>query len=223
MRTATLAVAVSALVCVIAAFLPVGHLDVGGRLFAAKTSRSLWALGHSSDGVRDFLASYKQSTAKKLGAKVLDKVADKLPGRARARAGDVQDVMATLDELRDEDVKLVGQIVAGVLWGVLGLSVALALLAWGLTPRSHALRLIGTIALAVILAALTVAVHLVLERVVREANAEVERELFTLRYGATLLPVGGVGALLASVLATVGFVRGRRHGLGPHRSRPTAA
>lgn len=210
MRTTTSVVVASALICLIAAFLPAGQLDVGGRLFAAKTTRSLWQLGHSSDGVRAFLRSYQKSTAKKIGAKVLDKVADRLPGRARSTAGDVQDALATLDSLKDEDVKLVGKIVSAVLWSLLGLCLVLAVLAFGLSPTSHALRLIATVLVALILAALTVAIYLVLDRVVIEANAEVERQLFTLRYASWLMPLGGVGALLASLASIVGFVRGRR-------------
>lgn len=209
MRVAAQAAIVCALLCVLGVFLPAGRLDLGGKLGASRTSRSFYQLGKSTDAVRAFLARYRASTAKHLGAKALDKLAPHLPGRLQSPTREVQDAMATLDELRDEDVRTVGTITAVTMWSLLALNLVVIALVFRTDGRTARLRVAAALVGSLLTAAIAVAVHLVLRTVVAEANAEVERTLFSLRGGAYLMPVAAVASTLAVIAWFAAYVRVR--------------
>lgn len=209
MESAARAAIVAAFACLVGVFLPAARLDVGGKLAAGATSRSFFTLGQSGGAVRSFLASYRQSTAKKIGAKALDKLAPHLPGKLKSPAGDVQDAIATLDELEDEDVARVGTIAAATMWSLLALELGLIALLYKTSARTRRLRVAGALVVATLGAVIAVAVCLVLRLVVREANAELERELLTVRGGTYVMPIAAVAALLGTLVWFVGYLRAR--------------
>jgi hypothetical protein len=208
-RLAASAAIVCALLCMVGVFLPAGQLDTGNRLVSHRTSQSLFQLGKSTDAVRAFVARYQQSTARKLGAKALDKLAPRLPGRLQSRAADVQDLNATLDAIRDEDVELVGKVTAATLWSLLGANLLVIALLFRLRARSSRLRVAAALLASLLTAALAVAVYLVLDRVVLEANREIGRPLFALRAGAYLMPAAAVAGFAAVVVTLIAYVRAR--------------
>lgn len=196
-----------ALLCVLAVFLPAAQLTIGGRLTQHRTSASFFELGRSQGAVEHFLKTYRQSTAKKIGAKVLDKVTPRLRGRAQSGAVDVQDALATLDSLRDEDVRTVGTIAAVTLWTLLGLNLALLALLYGVSVRSARLRIAAAALVALLAAAMGAAIYLVLRRVVDEANAELGANLLDLRGGAYLIPIATSLAGLSVLVVVIDFIR----------------
>lgn len=198
-----------ALGCVLGVFLPAGQLQVGGRIAQSTTSRSLYQIGKSTDSVESFLAKYRSSSARKLGAKALDKIAPKLPGRIQDQLGDVQDANATIESLKAEDIETVGAITAAVMWSLLGLNLILVALLVGVQPRSSRLRLAGAVVMALVTALLAVAVYVVLDQVVLAANEELGRPMFTLRGGAYVMPVAGVAAFVMVIITLVLYVRAR--------------
>lgn len=200
---------VLAFFCMVGVFLPAGRLDLGGKYAAGHTSRSFFQIGKSTGAVRTFVARYQASTAKRIGAKALDKVAPHLPGRLRGDAGDVQDAMTTLDDLRDEDVKLVGRIVATTMWSLLALNLLVIALLYGTTEHTRRLRVAAALAVSLVTALVAVAVCLVLRTVVAEANAEIEAPLFALRGGAYIMPATAVASFLATIAWFVFYLRAR--------------
>jgi hypothetical protein len=182
-------------------FMPTGQLLVKQPLATHRVERSLYQLGKSTSAVRRFLDAYRSSRVKKVGAKALDKVAPHLPGGLRSRAGDVQEAIAILDGLRDDDIDTAGKVMATTLWTLLTLQVLLILLLQGTDVGTGRLRVAAAVVSAVAVAAIAVGVHLALREIVAAANVELEREVFTLRNGAYLLPAAGLGA----AVATIGF------------------
>lgn len=190
-------------------FVPVGEVVIKTPVSTHQRAASLWELGGSKDAARTFLRNYRGSLGKKLGAKMLDKVAPRLPDRLQGHAMDLQDAMATLDNLKDEDIEKVGTATVAITWGFLGLNVALALLVYGLGATSGKLRLATASFVALLTAIVGAALYVVMSTVVTEANAEIGRPVFALRSGAYLLGATSVGALAAMIIATIGYARTR--------------
>ncbi len=214
MRLAAWSFAVCAALCVIGVFLPAAQLQLDGPSVTQRGSLSLYQLSNSEESVRELLAKYRDSTTKKIGARVLGKVAPHLKGRLKSRADDAQDALDTLDAIEDEDVKLVGTITSITMWSLLGLEAMIAVLIFGLTSRSSRLRPIGALIGSLLVAAIGVAILLVLRRVVAEANAELDAELgrsmVSLRAGAYVIPLAAVGTLVAMIALLVAHTRARR-------------
>jgi hypothetical protein len=202
----------AAFLCCVGLFTPVGQLDLTGRSIVRTTSISLFKLGNSKDDVREFLSGYRGSKTKKVGAVVLDKVSPHLRGRAASDAADVQEAMAALDQLRDEDIDKVGTFVAVVVWSLLVLNVLGAYLMLAAHPpsgRGRGRAIAGTIT-ALFTSVIAVGVYVGLSRVVAEGNHELGRDMLSLRAGAYLVPIGAVGSLVAAITLMVSFVRHRR-------------
>ena len=115
--------------------------------------------------------------------------------------------MATLDNLKDEDIEKVGTATVAITWGFLGLNVVLAVLVYGLGATSGRLRLAGATFVALLTAIVGAALYFVMSTVVTEANAEIGRPVFALRGGAYLLGATGVLALVAMIVAAIGYAR----------------
>lgn len=209
MRASVIAFLAAAFVCCVGIFLPAGQLDITGNSMVAPATISLYQLGSGEDDVRAFLDGYRDSVTKRVGAKVLAKVSPHLRGRARSDADDVQDAMAQLDTIRDEDIETVTTIAAAVMWTLLALNLLGAYLIIGASPvaRRGRARAVGATVTAVLAAALAIAVHLVLVRVVAETNGELGRAMFSLRAGAYVMPVAGAAALLAAVVTVLSAFR----------------
>jgi len=200
----------SVLACVVGVFLPAGELRVGDPALRQNRTISLYRLGKSKDAVRSFLTEYRDSKTRRIGAAVLDRVSPHLEGRLRSDAGDVQDAMAALDTIRDEDIETVGRITSATLWGFLALELIAGALLFGVSARTSRLRLAAAVGVALLGAAVGVAIHLVLGRVVAEANAELELSLFALRAGAYVIPVAAVAAAAATIAVLIGQATLRR-------------
>lgn len=200
MRAAVWAYLVCAFVCIVAVFLPAGQMTIGPPGLAKHEALSLYQVADSRDTVQSVLKKYRGSTSRAVGAVVLGKVSPHLKGRAASGASDVKDAMDALDSLKDEDVKTVGTITSVTMWTLLALQVAAGLVLFGITTMTSRWRIAGALVAAALSAAIGVAILLVLQRVVLEANREIELQLFSLRIGAYLIPLAA-GAGLVSVIA----------------------
>lgn len=197
-------------VCCAGVLLPAGEVDIAGPSMIQHSSISLYQLGKSKESVRAFLHGYRDSTTRKVGAKVLGKVAPHLRGRARADVADVRDTMEVLDTIKDEDIETVGTITSATMWTLLALNAVAALLVYGVTAATSRLRLGAALVAALLAATIGVGIHLVLRRVVAEANTELGRDLFSLRVGAFVIPIAAVAAAGAMIALLVAHTRERR-------------
>ncbi|HAY09102.1 MAG TPA: hypothetical protein DCY18_04055 [Thauera sp.] len=210
MRAAVWAYLVCAFLCVVAVFMPAGQLTIGTSPVAKHESLSLHDAANSQETVETILAKYRGSKGRQVGAVVLGKVAPHLKGKAASGASDITDAMDALDSLRDEDVKTVGTIATTTMWTLLGLQVVAALLLFGVATMSSRLRVVGALVATALSAAIGVAILLVLQRVVAEANRELELDLFSLRVGAYLIPCAACAGFAAVIAVLVLQTRERR-------------
>lgn len=209
-RAAVWAYLVCAFICVIGVFLPAGEMTIGSPSVAKHENLSLYQISDSQSTVQSVLAKYRGSKSRKVGAAVLGHVAPHLKGKAAEGASDVQDAMDALDSLKDEDVKKVGTITSVTMWALLALQVLTAIVLFGITAMTSRWRVIGALVATAISAAIGVAILLVLQRVVAEANNEVELQMFSLRVGAYLIPIAACAGLAAVVAILVLQARERR-------------
>ena len=209
MRIAGMAAIVCTCLSLAALFLPSGELVIREPMATHRAARSLYELGKSSGAVRGFLAKYRTSTAKKLGAKALDKLAPHLPDRYRGPAAELQDALTVLDGLRDRDIDTAGKVMTTILWSLISLQVLLILLVQGTEATTSRIRIYLALLIALLATAVAIGVYLALQRIVATANAELERELFRLRSGSWLLPASALAATVAVVAWLVGHARAR--------------
>ena len=142
MQLAVRAAILCACLCVVGIFLPAGQVSVRTPVSTHTRAASLYDLGARKDAAKDFLHKYRGSTARKLGAKAIDKLAGKLRGgRIRDGVVDAQDAMATLDALEDDDVETVGAIIVAVMWSLIGLNALTIALVWGAHVGSRRVRI----------------------------------------------------------------------------------
>jgi hypothetical protein len=209
-----------AFLCVVGVFLPTLELNLTGPSVAMRKGgkASLYEISNSQDTLRRVIGRYRESTARRVGTKVLGKVAPHLEGRLAGDASELQEAIDVLDTIKDEDIKLVGTITTATMWTLIGLEVVVVLLVLGVTARSGRLRVAGALVVAFLGAALAVAIHLVLRRVVAEANSEIERELFFLQIGAYVIPLAAVAGAGAMIWLLVAHARAHRLAAPPPRS-----
>ncbi len=210
MRVAAWVFAVCVLGCLVGVMIPAVMLDVGAAPVVQPTSISYFRLATSKDAARRFIDDYRGSRTRKVGVKVLRKVAPHLRGQVRADVADVQSTLDTLDQIRDEDIETVGTISTATMWTLLGLHLVVAALIFGVTVHTSRVRLAGAVVAALLAGALALAIHVALRRIVAAANDEVGRALFSLRAGAYLIPVASVVAACAILALIVAHTRARR-------------
>ncbi|HUQ04789.1 MAG TPA: hypothetical protein VM261_19945 [Kofleriaceae bacterium] len=223
MRAAVWAYLVCAFICVVAVFLPAGQMALGPPALAKRESLSLYQVANSQDTVQSILKKYRGSASRVVGGVVLGKVSPHLKGRAASGASDVRDAMDALDSLKDEDVKTVGTIATATMWALIALQIIAALLLFGVATVTSRVRVIAALLAAALSAAIGVAILLVLQRVVLEANKEIELEMFSLRIGAYLIPLAACAGLAAAIAVLVLQTRERRAwARGPQPGGPQA-
>jgi hypothetical protein len=200
-------------------FLPSGELTIRQPTATHRAVRSLYELGRSSDQVRAFIDDFRASPAKKVGARALDRLSPHLRGRLGEQAADVREAVAILDGLEDEELDTAGQVMAGVLWTMIGLHVLLVLLLMGTDVGTRRARVVLALVVAVLTAAMAIGVFVALDRIVDAANAEVGRAIFALQTGAYLLPAAALVSLAVVVAVVVTHAAARR-GWRPELTSP---
>lgn len=221
-RVTTIVAIVFACLTLAAVFLPSGELVISEPMATHRAERSLYELGKSSSSVRRFIAGFRSSTAKKLGVQALDRLAPHLSGRVAEEASELRDAVAILDGLEDRDLEKAGEVMAATLWTLISLNVLLVLLLQGTDVGTSRVRVILSLVLAVLAAAVAVGIYVALVRIVATGNSEVGRAIFALRSGAFLLPVAALVAL-ATVIAVVVTHAVARRGWRPERAVAHAA
>ena len=201
-RIATIIAVVATCLSLASMFLPTGELIIREPMATHRAARSLYDLGKSTGAVRGFIASYRSSQVKKIGVKALDRLAPHLPGRLQSQAAEVQEAVAVLDGLRDEDITTAGKVMAVTLWTLISLHVLLILLLQGTDVDTRRARVIFALMVSLLTTACAIGVHVALRRIVEAANLELDRQMFALRSGAYLLPLAALVSL-ATVVATV--------------------
>lgn len=201
-------------------FLETGEMTIKGPTKSHHAARSLYDLGKSSTAVGKFLATFRSSTAKKIGVKALDKLAPHLPGRVADQAAEVREAVAVLDGLRDQDIKTAGQVMTGILWSLIALHVLLILLVQGTDVETSRVRVVLAVIVSFLTTAVAVSVYVALSKIVEAANVELERDLFSLRSGAYLLPAAALVSLVTVLAMMVSHTIARRRRAAPAPTSP---
>lgn len=210
MRVAIWVLVAGAFLASVGVFVPAVRVELMGRAGQHDDSFSLYQVADSRDSVRELLARYQGSTVKQVGTRVLGKVAPRLGGKTRSGVDDVQAVAEALEDISDDDLRTIGTVTTVTLWTLLGLSAVVIVLAFPVNAGTRRLRIAGVVVAATLAAAIGVAIHLVLARVVAEAQVELEPALVTLRTAAYLIPGATVASLLGAIALVTTYARARR-------------
>lgn len=201
MRVASWAFVLCTALGAVAVFVPSIELRGAGEL-SKHAQLSLHAASTDRELVRRLIAAYHRSSKRQLGAAVLHKVTPRASGRPRAALEDARDAMDTLDEVSDDDVRTAGTIFTIVLWTLLGLEAVMAGLVFTELMRGtfRSGRLIAALAASVVVAAITIALHLACREAVWQANDEVGHGALVLAAGAYVIPLAALAAVVAAIV-----------------------
>jgi hypothetical protein len=210
-RLASWIIIVAAAVTALGVFMPVIEAPLGGHVMSTRETLSLRDAARDRKRVRELLAAYRRSHATKLGGAVIGKV---LPhaGRSKAYLGDANDAMDTLSGIDDDDVAHAGTALVALVWlviGLCGLTIALVFFD-AVNRRYHRGRVIAAVILAVVVAAIAIAIRIGCGLIVFEANDEIGAAVTSLGYGATVMPVAAIVAVISALALLVMCVRARR-------------
>jgi hypothetical protein len=205
-RIAAWAFVVCTTVATIAIFIPALELHIGGKRVGKTESLSLWDLNTSREKLASLVAGFRESKARKAGAKIAGKVADKLGSKA---ARDLRDSLEGVDTVSDSDVQTIGKVMSVATWTLLGLNLLALLVLFGDTVKGRFRK--GRVIVAAIAAFLTTGITVALgigfSQGASQGNAEIGRELLSTRAGTYLMPLFAIAAFIASIVLLVQIVR----------------
>jgi len=120
--------------------------------------------------------------------------------------------MDTMSGISDDDAKMFGRILFGVVWSFVGLDLVMALLVFldAVSGTYRRGRIIGALAISVVVTAVAVAILLGCKAAVFEANDEIGAEVLALG-SAPYVIVGAAIVALGSIITMLGLdIRSRR-------------
>jgi hypothetical protein len=204
---------VFAVLSAIAIFLPGIELQVGGVTLGKRAKVSLYTAARDRDVVKTLIERYHALGGKATGEKAADFIlAHAHKHAAKAHVDDARDAMSSLDEVHGSDIQLAGRALVGITLGYIAVVVAFVLVMFGATDEAKfsRRRAIAGVAVALVLAAVAVAVHVGWSMGLAEANDDIGGEPFVLGIGADLMPVGALAALGSAIAALVLLLRAKR-------------
>jgi hypothetical protein len=214
MRVASWVFVVCALVSALGLFVASVDVEIRGHSLGRRTSLSLHDMATDRDFVRRVLARYGHAAGRRYGEALADVALHRATARAKQlHVDDARDAMSTLDDVSDDDVKSAARALTIAIWGYVALAIAAAIIAFAGTQREPSRgRAIAGVALAVVLAAAAIGVHVALREAVWQANDEIGAHAVGLAAGAYLVPIAGAAALAAAIAVLVMQVRATRRG-----------
>ena len=213
MRIAGWIFVVSTVLGLAGVFLPSVEPTVAGVGLGTRTSLSLYQLNSNRERVRRMIASYHRAPWHGLGQAVAGALIPKLGRHLGGALDDTAAAAATLDEVRDADVATAATVLRIVLWVFLALQATMLAIMFGqgLQARPRTRHIVGALVMSVLVTALAIALRLVLDEVVVEANDELGAHVVRLGVGAVLTQWASIAGLVAIVAALALHVRhGRR-------------
>jgi hypothetical protein len=204
-RIASWVLIVCSMVAALGLFMPCLEVRLHGALLSKRTSLSLYSANKHEDLVRKLLSAYRGSSRRHVGGAMIDAAKGHVGGRLGGMLGDARDAMDTLDDISDDDVKAAGTALTVTLWTFLALSATLIALVFVETMRGayRRSRLVAAVALAVLLAAIAVVLHIAFREVVFEANDELGGDSVQLAVAAYIIPLGALASLSSAIVLLV--------------------
>lgn len=207
MRLASWIFVVAAAVTALGVVLPL--LEVAGHVISKRETLSLHDAANNRALVRKLLGAYRKHEAIR---QVVGGITPHTGGRVKGYLEDADDAMDTLSGISDDDAKQAGRALVILTWFVIGLAALMIALVFfdvvgGVYHRG---RIIGALALAVVLAAVSVSLRIGCGVVVFEVNDEIGSEAVRLGITTTVMPIASITALACAIVLLVLHVRSRR-------------
>jgi GNAT superfamily N-acetyltransferase len=183
---------------------------------AHRTSLSLYQAASDRELARRLLAVYRASRGQRVGVQLVSAMelhADgRVHGRAKDTLDDARDAMDALGGISDHDAKTIGIAVAIAIYAFLIILGALALLvlAQAVSGSYGRGKIIVTVILGLLVAAMAIAMGVACKQVVFEVNDEVSYNVVELGRGAWLIPIGGAGVLVTGIALLIAHIRASR-------------
>jgi hypothetical protein len=202
LRVATWIFIVLTVVSVSGVFLPSVELEAPGASLSRRASLSLYQAATNRDFLRRVVAGYQKSSGKRIGGAIVAVMGPRAHGRIKDYVDDAHDAMDTLAGISDDDAKTLGTVLLVTVIGFLvlhGLMGGFALFDV-IDGRDRRWRIITAAALALVVAAIAIGIHLIAKEAVAEANDEIGRNLVGLGLAAYAIPAAAVGAFATGLV-----------------------
>lgn len=212
MRVAAWIFVVSTALGAIAVFVPAIELAPRGIGLGRHASRSLYQLNTDRDLVRGWFGRGGRSQTRRYGLALANVLVDSSNARARRfHVDDARDAMGAFDEVDPAAVDRAAIGLHAVTLGLLALEAIMIVLAFPASQGArHRKRTIVAAGLAVVIAAVAIALHLVYREVVWQVNDELGGTVLALGPGAYAIGLAAVAALAAIATTLVMMIRAPR-------------
>jgi hypothetical protein len=210
-RVASWIFVVCAAISAAGVFLPAVELHAGSYTAGKRGTLSLYQLNTDRDFIRRVFASYHASSRKKLGEAMIAEMMPRIGGKLHGHLDDVHSAMTSADDVTDDDIRTATIGLAVAIWAVLALQLAMAALVVHqlMRERFTGKRLIGATAIAVVVATVAIAAHIVVREAVFEANDDIGKDVVAVSYGSYMMLVAAIGAVVAGITCVVMHYRKR--------------
>ena len=202
-------------VCTLASALGVWLPAVGLRNagpLAKRTSISIYRATTDREFVRKLFIGYNRSSGKRIGGAIIAILSPHAGGCLKEYIDDAHDAMDTIGGVSDEDARAITKILAITIWTFLLLHLVMAALVVRELVNStyRKSRLIAAAALALVVTAVAIAIHLGCREAVWQANDELGHDAFGLGSGAyAMIPIASVTGFVAAVALVIARIRQR--------------
>jgi len=195
-------------------FLPSFGLRVGGVSLGRRASLSVYQAIEERDLVRRVAVAYRQGARTPVGSAMVAALSSASPGRLSHFTADVRSAAMALDVASGEDAAVSASLVSAALWVVLALHAIMAFLVVGgaIEGNFRRWRLIVTVLVAMIVAAVGIGLFVVARSAVDDVNAELGRGVLELGVGCYVIAGAAVGALALGIGLVVMHTRTQHAG-----------
>jgi hypothetical protein len=206
-RVAAWVFVVATVVSAICLFVPSIQLTVKGSTVGKKGQLSLYQAESNREVVRRLVVAYHKSSGRDMGVALVEAMTPKVGGKLRGYLSDARDAMDTLDDVTEDDARLVGWILFAVVWGGLALHLAQAALMFGdaVNGTFRRNRVIAGVVMSGFVALIAFALLAVSRNLVHQANDELGKSVVQLGPGAYLMPIASLAAVAAAVVVALKF------------------
>jgi hypothetical protein len=178
-------------------FVPSVELHAGEIGFGRRGALSLYQANTNREFIRKAFATYHASTHKKVAEAMLAAMMPRVGGKLHGHLDDAHSALTGADDVGDDDIRTATIALAITIWAFLGFQAAMAALVLRELMRDTFRKrpLVIAAAMAIVVAVVAVAIHVIVREAVWEANDDLGKDVVAVAFGAYMMLVAAIGAV----------------------------